>query len=91
MRLIDARPEEHVYLALWEIWQDNIIEQDTREETEREVELLQAHYREAGVQEPADNSTLCLMFAAFVGGLKTALRHMAAADHTNEVRKGETV
>lgn len=83
MRLQDASPEELLYLQLWELWQDHIME-NGNQRRKRETELLQAHYREAGVLEPAEKSPLCFMFSSFIGGIQTALSMMEATQEDRE-------
>lgn len=85
MRLQDASPEELLYLQLWELWQNHIIENGSQQTQKRETELLQAHYREAGVLEPAEKSPMYFMFSSFIGGIQTALSMMEA---TQEDREG---
>lgn len=69
MKLTEATQEELLLLQLWELWQDKCIKkQEDGETPEREKELLQAHYIEAGIQPPTKESPLSLMFCSFVGG-----------------------
>lgn len=71
MTLTEATQEELLLLQLWELWQDKIVED--KESIEREKELLQAHYIEAGIQPPRKESPLSSMFCSFVGGIQIAL------------------
>lgn len=69
MKLTEATQEELQLLKLWEMWQDIILEVDKKGiEKDRKAELLQAHYKEAGIEPPTKRSPLSLMFFSFVGG-----------------------
>lgn len=68
--------EELLLLNMWEAWQDSLIAsgQEGQKGKAHFIELLQAHYKEAGIKPPTDNSPMALMFLAFVGGGTTHAR-----------------